>query len=521
MNTSRFIMPAFRFGVHDLKEAIKLIDAGVCGFCLYGGKAHEVAALTRKLRAHAGKPLLFASDFENGAGSQISDMTEMVSNMGIGRNNNLDNARLKGNITAAQAKLLGINWIFAPVIDLHARPDNPIVSIRSFGSDPKIVAKLADAFLENLEKNRVASCLKHFPGHGDTRVDSHLELARIERPLAKLEKNDWQPYRALISKASSVMSCHLIQTEIDSLPASLSERWIKNILRQKLGFGGVVITDALMMGAIVQNFSEKDYLRLGLIAGNDILLYPPEPWSAIKTLNSLYEKKFLDQTIFNAASTRIERLLGRLEDSAAGAMPAANDFLNLESIHQKSALKLAHECLAWPHGRARHLPWPAGPLRYLEVGNKKTDFIPSGEFWSAKTVGLAVRQAKPALRHLIASMHDKAHLPSFAKILASSGFDLKPPQNARYPKAPLLIGIFHKPRAFSGVLGLEPQDIEKINAALAVNPRVPSLAIAFGDPETINQLPSTLTALATFSDSPNSQLAALKILTTAFSSAKP
>src|SRR6185295_4556600 len=172
----QLLFPEFRFGVTDPSDAEWLVDIGVGGFCVYGGSASEIAGLTKRLQERARIPLLFSADYEDGLASHVAEGTRFPSNMGIGATGNVRFAFEKARLTAIESRAIGIRWVLAPVLDLATQPANPIVNIRSFGADPTLVSRMGLAYMKGLKAGRVLSCAKHFPGHGDTISDSHLEL---------------------------------------------------------------------------------------------------------------------------------------------------------------------------------------------------------------------------------------------------------------------------------------------------------------------------------------------------------
>ncbi|MDD5629561.1 MAG: glycoside hydrolase family 3 N-terminal domain-containing protein, partial [Elusimicrobia bacterium] len=184
---AQLVFPGFQFGRDDPRRAVSLVKAGVGGFCLYKGKARQVAAFTARLQALARAPLLFCADYEDGAASHCAGTTALPTNMGIAASGRAELARLKAELTADEALALGVRWVLAPVVDLAVEPDNPIVNVRAFGADPALVTRLARAYLAGLRSRRVLGCLKHFPGHGRTVRDSHLELPLVAAPRGLLE----------------------------------------------------------------------------------------------------------------------------------------------------------------------------------------------------------------------------------------------------------------------------------------------------------------------------------------------
>ena len=280
MNINRLIYPGFWFGKSSREEALKLAESGVGGFCLYNGTTSEVKTLIEELRANAPHQLLICCDYEYGLGRWHKDAPLLASNISIGAADREDLSYKKGYITAIQARSLGVDWVFAPVVDLAQEPNNPIVNTRSFGASPRKVSALARSFMLGLEDGGCLNTLKHFPGHGSTTIDSHLSMPILTKPFNLLEEEDLLPYRQLITRADSIMIGHLnIPYLDDKLPASFSSKVMQNYLRQKMHYKGLIITDALVMKAIGP-LDPIDAFR----AGADILLCPSEPFKLIEEL---------------------------------------------------------------------------------------------------------------------------------------------------------------------------------------------------------------------------------------------
>ena len=280
MNINRLIYPGFWFGKSSREEALKLARLGVGGFCLYNGTTEEVKDLIEELRANSPHRLLICCDYEYGLGRWHKDATLLASNISIGAADREDLAYKKGYITAVQARALGVDWVFAPVVDLAQEPNNPIVNTRSFGADPSKVCRLARSFMIGLEDGGCLNTLKHFPGHGSTTIDSHLAMPVLEKDFKLLEEEDLLPYRQLITRADSIMIGHLNIPALDKkLPASFSPNVMQNYLRKQMHYKGLIITDALVMKAIGP-LDPLDAFK----AGADILLCPSEPEVLIENL---------------------------------------------------------------------------------------------------------------------------------------------------------------------------------------------------------------------------------------------
>jgi beta-glucosidase-like glycosyl hydrolase len=256
-----------------IEEALKL---GVGGFILFGGPSEHVAALTEDMHSKSHIPLLIGADLERGAGQQFAGQTALPPLAAIASLDDIQAVRRSAALTAREARELGINWIYAPDCDLDVEPSNPIIGTRSFGGDPERVGEFAAAWIDSCQAEGVLACAKHFPGHGRTTVDSHKELPRVEESADAIRQTDLVPFRSAIERGvASVMSAHVAFPALDpsGAPATLSRPILTDLLRTELAFTGLVVTDALIMDAVLGGGESEAVVR-ALAAGCDCLLYP-------------------------------------------------------------------------------------------------------------------------------------------------------------------------------------------------------------------------------------------------------
>lgn len=264
-------------------------DLGVGGVILLGGSAGEIALRTQQLQSWAKIGLLMAADIEEGVGQRFAGATEFPPPMALSTifaqnpTQGLTYAEQWGAITAQEALGIGINWVLAPVVDVNNNPDNPVINVRAFGDNPEVVSQLAGAFIRGAKQHPVLTTAKHFPGHGDTATDSHLDLPIIPHSRTRLEEVELPPFsNAIATGVDAIMSAHLLIPSLDEeKPATLSEQILTRLLRQDMGFAGLVVTDALVMGAIANRYGANTAPILAIEAGADILLMPVDPEAAI------------------------------------------------------------------------------------------------------------------------------------------------------------------------------------------------------------------------------------------------
>jgi beta-N-acetylhexosaminidase len=248
----------------------------VRGACLFRQNMVDAAQLTRftgALREAMGPEALVALDQEGGAVVRSTWVPAPPSGMALGAADDPGLAREVGAAVARAVRALGFNWNFAPVLDLNNNPHNPVIAERSFGADPEAAARIAMAWMEGSESEGVACCVKHFPGHGDTHVDSHRDLPTVDKPVEELERFEFAPFRIAAPKASAVMTAHIVYPALDpQFPATMSRPILTGILRERFGYQGVIITDGMDMHAIAHRYAAGEAAVNALVAGADMVM---------------------------------------------------------------------------------------------------------------------------------------------------------------------------------------------------------------------------------------------------------
>jgi beta-N-acetylhexosaminidase len=244
----------------------------------------EAALLTNELQKRSKHPLLFAADFERGLSMRLSGATDFPAAMAFGAAGDKELVRAFGRISAQESRAIGIQWNWFPIADINSNPANPIINTRSFGADPEQVGEMVAAYIDGARSAGLLTTAKHFPGHGDTDTDSHLGLARTTASVDRLNTVELVPFRAAIAAGvDAVMLGHITVPAIDpNHPASISPLVVNGLLKKQLGFNGLVVTDALDMGALTREFSGTDAAISGaeaveaVRAGNDMVIIPAD-----------------------------------------------------------------------------------------------------------------------------------------------------------------------------------------------------------------------------------------------------
>jgi len=266
----------------------------------------------------AGIPLFISVDQEGGKVRRIKDLTYFPANIEIGATGDKELSRKAAAVTAKELKELGINVNLAPVLDVNNNPSNPVIGSRSFGADPELVAEMGVAYIEGLQGQGVVATAKHFPGHGDTAVDSHFELPVINHDRERLDQIELYPFKkAIEAGVDSIMVAHIYFSDIEpvaGMPATLSKAVLNNLLREELNFEGVIITDDLEMGAITNFFGTAAAAVKTIEAGSDIVLIShsyDKQKKAIKAVIAAVKNGIISEKRIEESLKRIIKLKGK------------------------------------------------------------------------------------------------------------------------------------------------------------------------------------------------------------------
>lgn len=292
----------------ELKRQV--VENKVGGIIFFLGNVYETVHLINRMQELAKIPLLISADFETGVGMRLENTVAFPWNMAIAATGKPEFARRQGEIIARESRVLGVHQVFAPVVDVNNNPENPVINVRSYGEDPKTVAEFAVAFIEGLQSGGVIATVKHFPGHGDTNVDSHRGLPVIKVSRKRLEEYEFYPFReAIRAGVASVMVSHISLPELDSavvnplenryrpaytdeevitegttMPATLSKAIVTDILKKDMGFDGLIVTDAMNMSGLTIYFKPDEAAVRAIEAGVDVILMPADTDQAIRGL---------------------------------------------------------------------------------------------------------------------------------------------------------------------------------------------------------------------------------------------
>ena len=329
---SQMIIPQAPQATLSEMTSEKLETAPYGGYILMGENYRTLAKtreFVQKLQSLAKTPLIITTDEEGGSVQRIANITNKAATdipfmYQVGQTGDLTKAKTVGRVLAEELRTIGVNVDFAPDADVYSNPYNTVIGQRSFSSEAETVAKMSQALAEGLEENGVVATFKHFPGHGNTATDSHSALPVIEMTREELDKVDLVPFKNAISKGAKMMMVgHIALPNItgDNTPASLSYELTTGLLRNELGFEGLIVTDGLNMGALVNNYEEAEIYRMAVEAGADLLVLPSDPELAVQTIKENISEERIDQSVYRILSFKDKYLADYeyLDDSYFGS----------------------------------------------------------------------------------------------------------------------------------------------------------------------------------------------------------
>jgi beta-N-acetylhexosaminidase len=460
-------------------------------------QVYPTAELTNELQRRAKVPLLIGADFESGTGMRLDEGTSFPSAMAVGATNDPKLAYTIGKVIALESRAAGVHWIFAPDADVNNNPDNPIINIRSFGENPKNVGEFVAQEIRGIEENGGLATAKHFPGHGDVSVDSHLALPTVPGDRKELEATELVPFRAAIgASVGSVMPGHLAVPAFEpdaSVPATTSRNILTGLLRDELKYKGLVVTDAMDMGGVTSRYPPGEAAVRAVEAGADVLLMPPVPDAAMAGLERAVRSGRITEKRVDESVRRILQAKSRLGLDR-------NRLADIEHLDEKfgrpefaaQAQNIADRGVTLLRDTAHLVPLDATkPLRVLLV-SLSADADP----YPGETIEPEIRWRVDSLKALRADLQ-------FANVST-----LKLPPTDTYDVA--IAALFVRVADRKGNVGFPDEQRAFVNQMIAAGK--PVVVIAFGSPYLIEGFPGAKTWLAEFSTNSVSQVAAVRAL---------
>ena len=344
----------------------RLVQEGKIGGVMFlKGDAFSAAMLANHFQSIAPRPLLISADMERGVAMRLSGATEFPPNMAVAATRDPELAANMAKDIAEEAKLIGINQNYAPTVDLNINPLNPIINTRSFSDSVPLAITMSTAIIKGFQSHGIIATAKHFPGHGDVTIDSHLSLPVLQADRQQLDAYELKPFKAAIEQGIiSIMTGHLAVPKLTGTmePASISKAIVTDLLRRELGFTGLIITDALNMKALYNGQNVPEISVKAVQAGNDLLLFSPDPELAHSSIVKAVEERIIPIEQINASVRRILQVKKwlDLEKRKLVDLNRIKDEINPES-HRMLAKKIASRALTLVNDASHYLPLKTDP----------------------------------------------------------------------------------------------------------------------------------------------------------------
>ena len=478
-----------------LLDQVRRLKAGTV--VVFDSEVETLPRLLNELQGEADLPLLVAADMERGMSFRIRrGVVPLPYAMAVGATRSESAARFMGEVAAREGRALGIHWAFAPVADVNNNPGNPVINIRSFGEDPELVARMSAAFVAGAHAGGLLTTAKHFPGHGDTAVDSHLQLATVAADRARIDSVELRPFRAAVEAGVDwVMLGHIAVPALDETgtPATLSHPMV-DVLRRQMGFRGLLVTDGMDMAGVKPAWTGEAAVR-AVAAGADMILLPPEPEVAVQSLVRAVHEGQLTEARLDASVLRILETKERLGlDRNRRVDPAAVGRSVARPEDVARSLEIARASITVVRNEGGVLPLHAErPLRLLhlvmssDARNPTIQGIPEDELLArrvpAENVSLGPEVSEETLTALVARASEFTHVVAscFVRVTGAKGTADMAPSHARLLRALVATGR-------------------------------PVVIVSFGSPYLLRQFPEAPVYVAAYGSAESSQRAAVSAL---------
>jgi len=481
----------------------------VGGFTISVGSPIEVAAKLNALQSMSKIPLLFGADLEAGAGFRarggyfvpnaidLGGAIVFPPEMAIGATRDTTLAYEQGRLTALEGRALGIHIAYAPVLDVNNNPDNPVINTRSYGEDPQLAARMGVAFIHGLQDHGMIATGKHFPGHGDTGVNSHLALPVVTVSRSRLDTVELVPFRAAVNGGvGAIMSFHGAMPALDSsgVPGTLSSKVLTGLLRGEMGFRGIIISDAMDMRGVLDQFGAAEAVKRAIAAGIDVLIQPLDVSQTIDAViagvtEGRYTEARLDSSVRRVLATK--RKLGLAQNKLVDL--SALRFLVGDSSNLQIARRVAEKSITLVKDSLRQIPLAVDTnARVLSITVARRADLPAGNAFNAE-----LRTGLPKLRTEFVATEDAAL--NYPRLIAAAD------------SADVTIVGSYVGQSWDAVSASAPQAFTNFVQTLVQRGRKP-IVVAFGNPYMLQQLPWVSTYLVAWGGFPVSQTAAAQAL---------
>ena len=483
----------------ESRRLLRLVEElGVGSVVVFDSDVESLPRLLNRLQARARIPLLVAADMERGMAFRIRRGTVALPYaMAVGATGSEAAARLLGEVAAREGRALGVHWAFAPVADVNNNPDNPVINIRSFGEDAGAVAKLTAAFIRGARSGGLLTTAKHFPGHGDTAVDTHLQLATLRGDLDRLRRIELRAFRAAVEAGvDAIMLGHIAVPAIDpsGAPATLSADLARGLIRRELGFDGIVVTDAMEMAGIGETWTGEGAVR-AVAAGADMVLLPPDARVAVQSLVRAVGEGVLTEARIDESVLRLLEIKERLGldrerrvdlDGLGRAVGRVDDSRRARSVAESSITLVRNRNDVVPIAAEE-------PLRLLHL-------VMSSDVRNPSIQGILEEELELRAIEVETRLLGPEVAPDTAERVVAEARDF----------THVLVSAFVRVSGSKGTADMSPS-LATLVRRLAEGP-APVVAVSFGSPYLLRQFPEVDAYLCAYGAARSSQRAAIGAL---------
>lgn len=479
--------------INKIKNDLKRFHFG--GYIIFYSDIHKWRLLLTELQIISKIPLLISADLEMGTGMQFEGATYLPSNMAIGATGDMQNAYISGEITAKEARAMGVHLTYAPVVDINNNPDNPIINIRAYGDNKDIVSKMGVAFIKGCKAHGLLTTAKHFPGHGNTNIDSHISLPVIFSSYEELEHLELTPFKACIdSGVDAVMVGHIGVPSLDEkdIPASLSYKIVTELLRKKMNFKKLVIVDAMVMGGVREKYSPSQATVKAIQAGCDVILMPINYEETILSLVNAVKNREISTERLNESLDRIwaaKEKVGLLDDRFVDEDLFVETFSTPKYVD--SSNKIAEDAITLVKNN-NVLPIQPNISKILNITINEDEILHMDYWWKLE---LMKRQT------IFSSITFGAEITDEDIMMAKE----------KGETADIIISpVFNVIKPHKGHIALNEKICNLFNEFLAMNKKV--ILVSFSNPYILKQIPDIDAYICTYANNKYSQIGAVKVI---------
>ena len=504
----QLLVPVVRSGFRNVESEDfarlrrDIVDFKVGGYHVVGTDPAGLALLINDMQRAAKIPLMITADLEGGTGYVIPFATRFPLAMAMGATGSEQLAYEAGKATATEARAVGINVDFYPVVDVQNNPANPIINIRSFGEDPKKVSSLATSYIKGVQEAGVMATAKHFPGHGDVSSDSHLGLPVLNKTREMLEAMEFPPFKAAIdSGVGAVMTAHIYFPALEpekGIPATLSRNVLTGLLRDEMGFKGLLFTDALDMQGVAAHFSIEESAVRSVLAGADVVLFPIDVERTFNGLKQAVDSGRLPMARLDDAVRRILRgkLTLGLDKYRAASLERLSTVVG-SKVNQDLAQKIADSAITLVRDEKNAVPVKLSPdQRLLHI-----NMLDSRTGWREGPVGVKLTAELP-------KRFPKTTTVQLDDLSIRNEYEMT--RRMADMVDAVVVAAFIRVAAYKGSIDLNQQQIRLLKDLSALNK--PVVFVLFGSPYLLHHVPELPSYMLTYDTHPGAELAAVKAI---------